>query len=104
MATLSRLSPYNITDDLLRADLYREIKKGDDTWPTYEIQPDEVLRPELVAYRVYGTDLLKWVILIAAGLDDMREQLEAGTLITLPPTVWIRERIKYYAGDTEVEE
>ncbi len=103
MTTISRLSPYNITDDLLRSDLYREIKAGDDAWPSYEIQLDEVLRPELVAYRFYGTDLLKWVILIAAGLDDMRERLEAGTIIKLPPTVWVRERIKYYAGDTEEE-
>lgn len=102
--TISRLSPYNITDDLLRSDLYREIKKGDDNWPTHEIQPDEVLRPELIAYRVYGTDLLKWVILIATGLDDMRDQLEAGTRIKLPPTVWIRERIKYYAGGSDSEE
>jgi hypothetical protein len=97
--TISRLSPYNITDDLLRSDLYREIRKGNDDWPKYEIQPDEVLKPELAAYRVYGTDQLKWVVLIAAGLDDMREALEAGTKIQLPPIVWIRERIKYYTGE-----
>jgi hypothetical protein len=97
--TLSRLSPYNVTDDILRSDLYREIRQGNDSWPTYEIQPDEALMPELTAYRAYGTDQLKWVVLIAAGLDDMREQMEAGTKIKLPPTVWIRERIKYYAGD-----
>lgn len=104
MATLSRLSPYNITDDLLRSDLYREIRSGNDSWLEYEIQPDEVLMPELIAYRFYGTDLLKWVVLIAAGLDDMREALEAGEKIKLPPTVWIRERIKHYAGDYENEE
>jgi len=103
MTTISRLSPYNITDDILRSDLYREIRKGDDNWPSYEIRLDEVLMPELVAHRFYGTDLLKWVVLIAAGLDDMREILEAGTRIKLPPTVWLRERIKHYAGDTEEE-
>ncbi|MFZ4440070.1 MAG: hypothetical protein ACOYOS_16710 [Syntrophales bacterium] len=100
---IARLSPYNITDDILRSDLYREVKAGDDTWLAYEIQPDEILRPELIAYRRYGTDLLKWVVMIAAGLDDMREPLEAGTSIRLPPTVWIRERIRYYAGDTDSE-
>lgn len=104
MATLSRLSPYNITDDLLRSDLYREIRTGKDGWPEYEIQPDEVFAPELVAHRFYGTDLLKWAVLIAAGLDDMREVLEAGARIKLPPTVWIRERIKHYAGDYNNEE
>jgi hypothetical protein len=104
MKTISRLSPYNITDDLLRSDLYREIRKGDDAWPSYEIQPDEVFMPELVAHRFYGTDILKWVVLIAAAMDDMREVLEAGTTIKLPPTVWIRERIKHYAGDYDNEE
>lgn len=101
--TLSRLSPDNITDDLLRADLYRDIRKGNDDWPQYEIQPDEVLKPELTAHRAYGTDQLKWVILIAAGLDEMREALTAGTKIQLPPIVWIRERIKHYAGDYDNE-
>jgi len=103
MTTISRLSPYNIPDDLIRSDLYLEIRNGSDTWAAYEIQPDEALRPELIAHRFYGTDLLKWVVLIAAGLDDMREQLDVGTTIRLPPTSWIRERIKYYSGDYDTE-
>lgn len=104
MTNISRLSPYNITDDILRSDLYREIRAGMDGWPEYEIQPDEVLSPDLLAYRFYGTDLLKWVVLIAAGIDDMREGMEAGRRIKLPPTVWIRERIKHYAGDYNNED
>lgn len=100
MATqkLDRLSPYNITDDLVRSDLYREIRAGDPTWDVYEVQPDEVLKPELTAYRYYGTDTLKWVVLIAAGLDDMREAMVAGTRLSLPPTVWIRNKIRQYSG------
>lgn len=100
MTTLSRMSPYNIAEDLVRVELYREIRKGGEGWVTYEIQPDEILMPELTAYRLYGTDALKWVILIAAGLDDMREPMESGLKITVPPMAWIRERIKHYAGDT----
>ena len=34
--------------------------------------------------------------MIAAGLDDPRERLEVGSIIHLPPAVWIRERIKYW--------
>jgi len=56
------------------------------------------MRPELVAYRHYGTDELKWVILVAAQLDDYREELEAGEIIHLPPSTWIREKIKFYQG------
>lgn len=96
---LDRLSPYNIVDVLHRAALYREIKAGDPTWGTYEVQPDEVLRPELTAYRFYGTDTLKWVVLLVAGLDDYREPMESGTVLRLPPKVWIRGRIRYYTGE-----
>jgi len=104
MSTLSRLSPYNIPDDLTRSDLYREIRAGQaasNDWLVHEIQPDESLRPELIAYRRYQTDLLKWMVLVAAGLDDMREALESGKTIKLPPVVWIRDRIKFYAGAVE---
>lgn len=105
MATqkLSRLSPYNITDDLARADLYREIRNGNSTWPEREIRLDETLTPELVSFRHYGTDELKWVVLISAGLDNMRESLEAGTTIKLPPITWIRERIRFYSGADDLD-
>ena len=102
MSAISRLSPYNIPDDLVRSDLYREIRIGqtaDNDWFPHEIQPDEILMPELIAYRRYQTVETKWIILVAAGLDDMREALESGSTIKLPPVVWIRERIKYYTGD-----
>jgi hypothetical protein len=96
MADLSRLSPYNIQDDLVRGELYREIRTGSNDWTQYEIKPDEIFRPELAAYRFYGTDELKWVVLVAAKLDDLREPLESGTVLLLPSSAWIRERIKYY--------
>lgn len=98
MVLISRLSPYNITDDLRRAELYREIRDGQDNldWPSYEIQPADTLRPELIAYKVYGTAELKWLVMIAASLDDMRELMEAGDTLRLPTTAWIRQRIKYH--------
>jgi len=101
---IPRLSPYNIADDIVRSDLYREIRIGqtaDNGWFQHEIQPDEMLRPELIAFRRYQTAEMKWVVLVAAGLDDMREALESGAVIKLPPIVWVRERIKFYAGETE---
>lgn len=95
---LSRLSPYNIKDDLRRAELYREVRKGqsDLSWFKYTIQPADALRPELIAYKVYGNAEMKWLVLIAAGLDDMRSTLSAGTDVRLPTAAWVRQRIKYY--------
>lgn len=102
-STGGRLSPENIADVLLRTELYREVRAAQEKelekgWFTYEIQPSEILMPELIAYRAYSLDTLKWVILIAAGLDDPRERLEAGTVLTLPTTSWLRERIRHYAA------
>lgn len=93
---LSRLSPYNIADDLIRNELYREIRAASTDWTTYIIEPDETLRPDLAAYRAYGTDECKWVIMIAAKLDDPRDEMTAGTELRLPTHAWLRERIKYY--------
>lgn len=96
-----RLSPLNIDDPLVRVELYREIQQAQSAkpsadWTEYEIQPADTLMPELIAYKVYGLDTLKWVVLIAASLDDPRERLASGTRIFLPSTAWIRERIKHY--------
>ena len=106
MTSKSRLSPYNIADDLIRAELYREIRDGAESqsedWIEYEIQPDERLMPELVSYRVFGTDELKWVVLIVCSLDDFREPLEIGEKAWLPNLSWIRQRIRYYM-DFEAE-
>lgn len=67
-STGGRLSPENIKDVLHRAELYREIRAAqtkdlEKNWFTYEIQPSETLMPELIAYRAYSMDTLKWVIM-----------------------------------------
>jgi hypothetical protein len=96
---ISRLSPYNIKDDLRRAELYREIRNNQSTlsWYKYTIQPADQLRPELIAYKAYGNAEMKWLVMIAAGLDDMRESLTAGVDIRLPTSAWVRQKIKYYS-------
>lgn len=104
-ATGGSLSPYNIEDPMLRGELYREIRNAqtdsstreDDYWAAYEIQPADILSPELVAYKCYGLDTLKWVIMMAASLDDSRESLTAGVDIYLPTAAYLRQRIRYYA-------
>ena len=98
---ISRLSPYSIANPLARNKLYREIRNGqmqNNGWTEYKIRSDERICPELAAYRVYGSKDMKWIIIIAAGLDDIREALREGALIKLPPTAWIRHKILYYQG------
>lgn len=104
-STGGRLSPLNISDPLLRAELFREIRcaqtdagyRGEE-WGYYVIQPADALSPELVAWKAYGLDTLKWVVLVAAGMDDSREALPTGERIYLPSTAWLRERIRHYCA------
>lgn len=95
-----RLSPLNIADPLVRVELYREIRDAQARqqagWAAYEVQPADALMPELIAYKVYKLDTLKWVVMVAAELDNPRERLEEGKTLYLPSTAWIRERIKHY--------
>ena len=54
--------------------------------------------PELMAYRAYSMDTLKWVISDRRRpLMTPEERVEAGTVLTLPTTAWLRERIRHYA-------
>ena len=98
---IPRMSPNRITDDLDRVDLYKEIRDGQNRvdWPQRVIFQDEVRNPELTAFRFYGSDQMKWVVLVASGLDDMREEMVAGTVLRLPPASWIRERIRKMGVD-----
>ena len=97
------LSPLNIQDPLLRAEFFREIrlaqtdsKYRDSEWQAYTIQPADILSPELIAWKVLQVDTVKWLVLIACSLDDSRERMNAGDVIYIPSTYWIRERIRYY--------
>ncbi|EKO3621967.1 hypothetical protein M3896_002692 [Vibrio metschnikovii] len=96
MTQLSRLSPLNIQDELIRARFYRELRDGLFEWEEWEVSIDEIRMPELISLRYYGTDSLKKIVSVCAGLDDMREYLAAGSLIRLPTIKWVRTRIRYY--------
>ena len=72
-STGGRLSPENIKDVLLRAELYREIRAAqtkdlEKNWFTYEIQPSETLMPELIAYRAYRTAVSWFLSIVFAEL------------------------------------
>lgn len=105
-----RLSPLNILDPLVRVELYREIRDAQSGqragqlsgWSAYEVQPADALLPELIAHKVYKLDTLKWVVMVAADLDDPRQRLQEGKMLYLPPTAWIRERIKHYVSFEQI--
>ncbi|WFQ78148.1 hypothetical protein PXH59_00435 (plasmid) [Xenorhabdus sp. SF857] len=96
MIPISRLSPLNIQDELIRVRFYKELRDGLFEWEEWEVSLDEIRMPELISLRYYGTISLKKIVAVCAGLDDMRETLNAGSLIKLPTILWVRMRIRYY--------
>lgn len=105
MSDLDRLSPYNIRDALIRSRLYAEIRAAQELpesspalrdWKIYEVSGNEANYPELVALRALGRGNLKWVVCIAAGLDDWRQPLPLGQRLRLPSLTWLRDAIRAY--------
>jgi len=99
----NRFSPDKLADPMVRARLYREIRRrtpriSQASWQDRVVEPAETLLPELIAHREYGDHRLKWVILVAAGLDDYRLALESGETLVLPTIEWLRDRFRHYQG------
>ncbi len=101
--TLSRLSAYNIEDDILRGHFYRQVLEYIDTYDSdlveYVIKQDEIYRRDLISYRVYGTPEVAWLIGLVAESDDDAEELTAGDTLTLPTAIWIRRAIRQFIDE-----
>ncbi|PLR30021.1 baseplate protein [Chimaeribacter californicus] len=100
--TISRLDDRNVTDPILRAYMRQEIMTKamsyDSDLLTYDILADEIYRPELIAYRIWGTGELRWVVTLVCGLEDECDAMEEGTEITVPTLAWIREQINTFSA------
>ncbi|MGL4895386.1 MAG: hypothetical protein ACRDCT_15130 [Shewanella sp.] len=99
---LARISDMNIEDDIIRALLYRDILTYVATRSPkhieYEIKADELYRPDLVAYRVYGNLEARWIAMLICGVEDDEYPLPVATTLTFPDLVYVRERIRHYAA------
>lgn len=104
MTELSRLSPLNIDDDILRSYLFAAVRahvadESNSEVLEYELRPDEEYRRDLAAYRVYGNADLRWVFSVVADVEDEADPLPVGTVLRLPSASWLREEIRHFAED-----
>lgn len=102
MSTLSRLSPLNIKDEILRGYLFRRVLEyaADSTNTEYiehEIKVDEEYRPDLASQRIYSTPDGRWVVSLLADVEDEAEPLPVGSVFRFPPVYWLREQIRHFA-------
>lgn len=98
---MSQLLDSNVTDLILRAQMYRDILKATVTGETeltqHEINGDEQYRSDLISFRVYGRSDLAWLVDLIASREDIAFPHDVGTTLQLPDTVFIRNKIKYYS-------
>ena len=103
-STISRLDDRNIEDPIIRAYMRQAVMEKalsyDSDLLTYDIQSDEIYRPDLIAYRIWGTGELRWVISLVCGLEDECDAMTEGTELTVPTLAWIREQINAFSGST----
>ena len=104
----SRLDNQSIEDPIIRAYMHREIIRqaelyDDENNFTYTIKPDEVYRPDLVAYRAWGAEDLRWAVVAIVGHESELEALPVGQDFTFPNAAFIRDRVRHYTDNPEIE-
>lgn len=98
---LSRLSDMQIEDDIIRSLLYADVlahcrDDSEQDVVTHDVMLDEEYRPDLLAFRVYGTDVMRWAVSLVADVEDESDPLPVGVKLRLPSAAWVRERIRHY--------
>ncbi|EIQ71274.1 hypothetical protein ECEPECC34262_1794 [Escherichia coli EPEC C342-62] len=53
-------------------------ESNDKNLTIYYVLPDEQYRPDLLAYRMWGIAELRWVVTLAAGLEDESQGMTVG--------------------------
>lgn len=98
---MSQLSDSNVTDLILRAQMYRdivsEVTSGDQAAREHTIKEDEQYRSDLIAFRFYGRIDTAWLVDLMSNREDIAEPHVIGAKILLPDGAYIRKKIKFYA-------
>lgn len=103
-----RLDELRIEDPIIRSYLRREVIKkigdfSEDEITPYDINVDEEYRPDLLSFRVYETESLRWLPSLLCKTDGETDPLPVGEIIRLPSAKWISERIRHYEADAYLE-
>lgn len=93
---MNRLSPYHISDPIVRASFYRDLRRANPDWDEYQASLDEIAMPEKIAWRYHGTPNAKLIVSVCAEQDDLRETIKPAQTFRLPSSIEARERIRYY--------
>ena len=66
--------------------LYNTLTKFTMSYPVgyYIVRDDDLMRPDLISYKVYGTVTYWWLIMMVNGIGDIFTDLETGLTLQIP--------------------
>jgi hypothetical protein len=63
----------------------------------YRIVEADVMRPDLISYKVYGTVDYWWIVLFVNDIEDPLDDITAGTILKIPNILDIYQFFKKYS-------
>jgi Base plate wedge protein 53 len=63
----------------------------------YQITESDVMRPDLISYKIYGTVDYWWLILFVNDIQDPLNDIKSGTIIKIPSILDIYAFAKKYS-------
>ncbi len=79
--------------------LYNSLSKFKLSYPVqyYRVSEEDIMRPDLISYKAYGTVQYWWVIMLVNGIQSPLTDLTVGTLLKIPNGLDIYTFAKQYA-------
>lgn len=99
---MERTNFYNktIVDGIEEYDyLYNNISKLTLSYPVeyYRVQENDLMRMDLISYKIYGSIEYWWIIATINGIEDIFHDMEVGQVLTIPNKIDIYNFYKRYA-------
>ena len=63
----------------------------------YRIESDDIMRPDLISYKVYDTIKFWWLIMMFNNINDTFNEMVVGTLLKIPNVLDIYSFYKKYS-------
>ena len=86
---MNRTNFYNITqnDSINEYDyLYHNLSRFQTKYTVsyYRVEERDLMRPDLISYKIYGTIGYWWLIMMLNGIQNPLKDMAVGDLLTLP--------------------
>ena len=86
---MNRLDFYTtvVNNDIEEVDyLYNNLTKFKMIYPVgyYVVHENDLMRPDMISYKVYGTVVYWWLIMMVNGIGDIFTDLEVGLTLQIP--------------------